>query len=354
MVSYQDRLNKKYPLEDLELVSFTTYKSPCVIRCNTCGKTHSFSRLSSVFSGKKRFCCHICGKRKYILNKFLQSIKDKYPEEHIKILKFKATQSPLIYKCLDCGQEYSLQIADSLKKRKHLCFCHSVPDKRNIKTKQSFLNFVSKASDWELLTDISNISTQDLVECRCNQCGKINSKTMYDYMRGIRCQCSRRNDLPETLSNILGEEYRVLKGGEIQSSRAVVRHDCGFIYTVSPRSILNGGGLCPKCKREHSQGETRIKNWLSSRNIDFEMEYPVAIQGHLLRFDFFLPKQNLYIEYQGRQHYEPVPYFGGWESFLKRKQYDDFKREFCGDSLLEINYKDFNKIEEILARKFND
>ena len=27
--------------------------------------------------------------------------------------------------------------------------------------------------------------------------------------------------------------------------------------------------------------------------------------------DFYLPKYNLFIEYNGKQHYEPIEYFGG-------------------------------------------
>ncbi len=37
------------------------------------------------------------------------------------------------------------------------------------------------------------------------------------------------------------------------------------------------------------------------------------------RFDIFIPTQKIAIEYQGREHYEPVQYFGGEEAFKKRK-----------------------------------
>lgn len=62
-----------------------------------------------------------------------------------------------------------------------------------------------------------------------------------------------------------------------------------------------------------------------------------------LPFDFYLPEYNLCIEFQGIQHFQPVPYFGGQEKFGYYCKHDDIKREWCSKpenpNLLEITYK---------------
>ena len=78
----------------------------------------------------------------------------------------------------------------------------------------------------------------------------------------------------------------------------------------------------------------------------------MQIEGHLLRFDFYLPDYDIYIEYQGRQHYMPIGYFGGEPQYEKQVEYDNLKRKWAGDKLLEITYIDdiLLKLNEQVAR----
>jgi len=49
------------------------------------------------------------------------------------------------------------------------------------------------------------------------------------------------------------------------------------------------------------------------------------------------------IEYDGIQHFKPIEYFGGEESFLSLKKRDKIKTDFCiknNIKLLRIGYKD--------------
>jgi hypothetical protein len=69
-----------------------------------------------------------------------------------------------------------------------------------------------------------------------------------------------------------------------------------------------------------------------------------------------LTKFNICIEYNGRQHYESIEYFGGEQGLLVRKQNDNIKKEYCKKNkivLKSISYKKFNSLEEIIKNITN-
>ena len=60
-----------------------------------------------------------------------------------------------------------------------------------------------------------------------------------------------------------------------------------------------------------------------------------------MSYDIFISKLNIAIEYQGKQHFEPVEYFGGEESFKKGQLRDKEKASLSkknGVKLVYINY----------------
>ena len=62
------------------------------------------------------------------------------------------------------------------------------------------------------------------------------------------------------------------------------------------------------------------------------------------RFDIYFPKYNIAIEYNGKQHYEIIDFFGGEEKFENQQERDNLKRQKCLDNnctLFEVKY-DYN------------
>ena len=124
-----------------------------------------------------------------------------------------------------------------------------------------------------------------------------------------------------------------------------------------PNSLLKGYG-CPICASYFkSKGEEKISNFLKINNIEFLTQYSfdklVGLKGGLLLYDFYIPKYNILIEYNGEQHYRPIDYFGGEEKFKVQQEHDRRKREYAennGFQFIEIGYWDFNNIDEILNR----
>lgn len=92
-----------------------------------------------------------------------------------------------------------------------------------------------------------------------------------------------------------------------------------------------------------SKGENKIAEFLTKNKINFIREY--RILPHLFRFDFFLPDFNIYIEFNGLQHYEPIEIFGGGEKFVLQKERDIFKKELVkqiGGKLIIISHLHLN------------
>ena len=76
----------------------------------------------------------------------------------------------------------------------------------------------------------------------------------------------------------------------------------------------------------------------------------IGLKEGLLSYDFYLPKYNLLIEYQGEYHDGSV-HKETKERFERQQEHDRRKREYAERNnikLLEIWYWDFDNIEEIL------
>lgn len=113
---------------------------------------------------------------------------------------------------------------------------------------------------------------------------------------------------------------------------------------------------CPKCNQ--SKGEKTIENYLIKNNIKYKSQYPIKIDQLInssgnAYIDFYLPDYNLFIEYNGKQHYIPIEYFGGELNFEHQQKRDQYIVEYCSNNtvnLLIIKYSD--NIEEILNKYF--
>lgn len=125
-------------------------------------------------------------------------------------------------------------------------------------------------------------------------------------------------------------------------------------FLCTPTNHLQGTG-CPKCKE--SKGEICIADFLTANEIKFVREY--KFPNSLYRYDFYLPDQNILIEFHGEQHYKPVEIWGGKKALRKQRVTDRKKRDLAKTSnipLVTLNYlhQKSNSIEEVLIRGFKN
>lgn len=100
-----------------------------------------------------------------------------------------------------------------------------------------------------------------------------------------------------------------------------------------------------------SYGQIKIEDILNMSGLPYQEQYSftdlVSSSGHPLRFDFAVfdddGQLDFLIQFQGIQHYQPKPKFGGMTG-LKRQQFFDMqKRQYCkkhGIKLVIIPYWD--------------
>ena len=134
-----------------------------------------------------------------------------------------------------------------------------------------------------------------------------------------------------------------------------VKHSkCGNVYSVSP-SNFKQGYRCPYCSSP--KGENLINKILKSLNINYETQktFDDLKDINLLSYDFYIPSQNILIEYQGIQHYQAVDVFGGETEFSIQQKHDKMKADYAKAhhyNLIAVPYTEdtFSKIKKYLLQ----
>lgn len=233
--------------------------------------------------------------------------------------------------------------------------------------------------DWSSNNNISpkqiTVGSSTSVFWNCKKCGNVYSSSPYKRSIGEGCYyCSgRRVSKSNNLENIYPEisaEWDYDKNYPFTPNDFTwgsgkpahwICSKCGHKWKTNMIADRTSGEKgCPNCRSSH--GEKRIYSYLEkmgmSNGKDFYLEkkFPNCKNERTLPFDFYIPKLNLLIEYNGEQHYKPLKIFGGEKRFFDRLRNDSIKRKFCKKEkieLLEISYLDFDNIEKILSKQIN-
>lgn len=139
-----------------------------------------------------------------------------------------------------------------------------------------------------------------------------------------------------------------------------LNHDKPYEFPQTPRDHLSGCGCSLCCS---SKGEIAIQNWLIKNKIEFEEQKRFNDCRNIkpLPFDFYLPKYNLCIEFDGEQHFIPTNFRPNSTKEEKLKYFeliqmrDNIKSNYCKNNninLLRIKYTE--NIEEKLTEYFQN
>lgn len=185
--------------------------------------------------------------------------------------------------------------------------------------------------------------------CGCPYCAgqKVDPKTCLAV-----CYPDIASQIHPTLNNLITGYDLTSKSNRMLYWQCNTNNDHIWKTSVDKRTDL--GRNCPYCKE--SRGEKAISKYLDSLKMNYIRQYKLLScrTTRLLPFDFgVIIDDNLFglIEFQGRQHYEPINYFGGEKSFLRLVKRDLIKRMCCFEEnipLLCIYHEMINDIPAII------
>jgi len=230
--------------------------------------------------------------------------------------------------------------------------------RRDFKSIESFIMESNKIHNSKYdYSKVNFVSVKSDVIIICPKHGKF-EQNAYNHVLGSGCRkCS---DCEKYTQESVLDKFRKVHGDKYDYSKVnfkSIREKVEIIckkhgsFLQEPFSHYQNQG-CPKCKS--SKGEERIMRYLVDNKIQYEYQkkFEELKNQNYLPIDFYLPDYNLCIEYDGRQHFEPVEAWGGLESFEILKENDSKKDTFCqsiGINLLRIAYHDFDNIESIIG-----
>ena len=156
-------------------------------------------------------------------------------------------------------------------------------------------------------------------------------------------------------NDVVIKEFKIIHGNKYDYSKVDYKRANDKIIIIcpkhgefkqSPNTHLHGYG-CPKCN--YSKGEMEVERVLKINNITYETQkYLDGCKNILpLKFDFYLPKHNMCIEYDGEQHFSKYRFEKNNDKFELRQMRDKIKTNFCIENdikLIRISYKE--NIEE--------
>lgn len=329
--------------------------------------------LANVTSGKTKSCGKRCG----LLSHYYDNIEKKGCRQNLVGQKFcrllvieqlEDKNGWTQFRCLcDCGNE-KITSGNNLKYGStKSCGClhkESIINKltENL-TGQRFTKLVviSKAeskynkSHWNCLCDCGNktvVSTGGLKSGHTQSCGCYQDEVASDI---------HFNDLTgKRFGRLLVIERT--KNSERGLTRFKCLCDCGNETIVNSATLMDGRTQSCGCWKYSKLEELVIKYFKEKgyiNTIDYEcqkkFENLTGTGNKQLSYDFIVYKNSepfYLIECQGKQHYEPIKYFGGEEKFKTQQIHDKLKSDYANMleiPLLEIpytitKYKDVKRI----------
>ena len=178
------------------------------------------------------------------------------------------------------------------------------------------------------------------VRCKCPHCEytccsncnlQAHIKQIHSKIKDAKCPtCDYKCSANSTLQRHIKQTHTKIKDCQCPT--------CD--YTCSANSTLTKHIKTCVGNEVGSSGEVKIKKVLNEMKIEYQYNssHEVKAKG-LLRWDFIITncEEPLFIEFDGRQHYEPQR-FGGMskeqaeKAFEKQKEHDKIKDNYCNDN----------------------
>ena len=241
-------------------------------------------------------------------------------------------------KC-DCGNEFDV-IADNLKRRPNMT-CQECANK--IRAEHNRINVIGNKYGQLTILEVIPETHPTKVRCICD-CGNEHICSQTDVVNGHTQSCGclwydaiSASNTKDWTGHISAYGVEFLRQENMNTSgQWLWRCRCGICkneFIALPAKINNGHITSCGC-RVQSSGEECIENILKEYGIEFIPQYKFndCKMKYVLRFDFaiFNNKKLIgLIEYDGKQHFEPIDFFGGEDGFRQTQARDMIKNTYC-------------------------
>lgn len=168
-------------------------------------------------------------------------------------------------------------------------------------------------------------------------------------VNGVGCKVEAKDVTNQRFGNLIALNPTQKKA----SNGCIIWHcrcDCGNYIDVPVGNLIRGHTR--SCGHRHQSKYVEIiANYLSDNNIQYIQEYRfndcTNSDGYMLPFDFYLPKYNVLIEYDGPHHVEPIKGWGGLEKFKRILCNDSIKNNYCREHSIPLLRIPHNKNTDV-------
>lgn len=294
-------------------------------------------------------------------NQFLFEMKNLVNEEYLVLEQYRNSRTKIKVKH-QCGFIYKIRPDHFLSGTQRCPICTPGMNR----TTESLKKQIELLTDGEYEVIGEYRGTKSKILIRHIKCDYVWNVLPDNFVfKGSRCpKCAgnaKRNteQFKAEILKLTGNEYSVLGRYINNETKIKMQHNvCGNVYYVSPAKFTSTERRCPFCNA--SKGERKIKEWLESNGLKYEMQFRISNckSKRPLPFDFKVDYQGkvILIEYDGIQHFKPTDRFQGIEGLKATKRNDVIKTNYClihNIPLLRITYEQYDEIADILSQYFS-
>lgn len=281
---------------------------------------------------------------------------------------YKDSRTKIDIKHKGCNKEFSMRPNNFYSKKQKCPHCYSGSKIRKLSYNEIKDRIKLQGNDEYILLDDKYINGKIKLNLLHKTCNNKIQITWNDFNTGYRCAYCAGNkklkydDLNKKIKE-LDNDYELVENkndkDNYQTVHSIIhiRHlICERVFEKSFNNFRNGQ-RCTLCSNEmaKSKAQLNIENYLRENNIKFREEVMFddlrnPKTNKKLRIDLYLEDYNIYIEFDGKQHYEYSK-----KGLFTRKEFDEIKYrdtlkdEYCEKNnlkLYRINYKE-NEIEAL-------
>lgn len=239
----------------------------------------------------------------------------------------------------DCGNELDV-ITDNLKKRPHMA-CRECSNKKRANSNRD--NHIGETYGRLTILDIIIDGGPTKAKCKCD-CGNeyigCQSDIIIGHTKSCGCLQSEMTSLTNTkdwtglvaISGVkfIRQHHKNSKGQWVWECQCPL---CNNMFYELPAKVNNGHTTSCGC-RIQSFGESYVQSLLEDMSVSFIPQYTFSDCKYIntLHFDFAIFYNNNLlglVEYDGKQHFEPIDFFGGQNGFELTKVRDEIKNSYC-------------------------